>query len=440
MRAERLRRVALHLAVRVADDRDLRLRARRTAPRSSGSSLERRRRGPRRPTASPRTRPRRDRRCAAATSGPSSRRPIIRRSACSSSSTSTSTNGRSSSKPGRNDWRTMVHERSVPRPLTGSKTNAGSVRWQCEHTMSGGMENISQREHRATVSTWSAAPPRTARDRSSGTGTGRVACVTGSPRPPAARRSVPRCSPSSSRSSSVCSPCSGARRSAGGRSSNCTGHGRESVRGLAVDHHVADVARWRSPADRRAVPRPPAPAPTARRSARATSSIRRTCGWRTRSSSSATHASACSRRGCEVDEARVVGEVLAAHQAAEVGPVTIGLEEHQTDVATVLRAVGADERVHERAARPTSRAAAGPAARRARPTTASTSRHRAATRRPPSRGPVRVRLSSADAIPNASAMAPLRSPIAPRWPMGWSRSCGVSTCAMPPRAQNADAS
>ena len=35
--------------------------------------------------------------------------------------------------------------------------------------------------------------------------------------------------------------------------------------------------------------------------------------------------------------------------------------------------------------------------------------------------PVRVRLSSAAAIPNASAIAPLRSPMAPRWPMGWSQ-------------------
>ena len=32
--------------------------------------------------------------------------------------------------------------------------------------------------------------------------------------------------------------------------------------------------------------------------------------------------------------------------------------------------------------------------------------------------PVRVRFSSAAAIPNASAMAPFRSPMAPRWLMG----------------------
>ncbi len=54
--------------------------------------------------------------------------------------------------------------------------------------------------------------------------------------------------------------------------------------------------------------------------------------------------------------------------------------------------------------------------------------------------PVRVRLSSAAAMPNASAMAPFRSPIAPRWPIGCSISGGVSTWAMPPRAQNADES
>jgi hypothetical protein len=54
--------------------------------------------------------------------------------------------------------------------------------------------------------------------------------------------------------------------------------------------------------------------------------------------------------------------------------------------------------------------------------------------------PVRARLSSAPAIPNASAMAPLGSPIAPRWPIGCSRSAGVSTWARPPRDQKADAS
>ena len=45
--------------------------------------------------------------------------------ACSTSSTSTSTNGRSSSKPGKNAWRTTVHDRTVPRPLTGVNSKRG---------------------------------------------------------------------------------------------------------------------------------------------------------------------------------------------------------------------------------------------------------------------------------------------------------------------------
>ena len=54
--------------------------------------------------------------------------------------------------------------------------------------------------------------------------------------------------------------------------------------------------------------------------------------------------------------------------------------------------------------------------------------------------PVRPRRNRAPAMPKARAMAPLRSPMAPRWLMGSSRSGGVSMWAMPPRAQNADAS
>ena len=49
--------------------------------------------------------------------------------------------------------------------------------------------------------------------------------------------------------------------------------------------------------------------------------------------------------------------------------------------------------------------------------------------------PVRVPLQQRAAMPKASAMPPLRSPMAPRWPIGWSRSAGVRTCATPPRAQ-----
>ena len=54
--------------------------------------------------------------------------------------------------------------------------------------------------------------------------------------------------------------------------------------------------------------------------------------------------------------------------------------------------------------------------------------------------PVRSRFRRLLAIPKPSAMAPLRSPIAPRCMSGNSRSGGVITWASPPRAQNADAS
>jgi hypothetical protein len=37
------------------------------------------------------------------------------------------------------------------------KVKSGSLRWQCEQTVSGGIENAPQREHRAIASTWSAA-------------------------------------------------------------------------------------------------------------------------------------------------------------------------------------------------------------------------------------------------------------------------------------------
>ena len=174
-------------------------------------------------------------------------------------------------------------------------------------------------------------------------------------------------------------------------------------------------SRWRSPAGRRAAPRPPAPAPTARR-ASASSSFHST---NVRDANSAvrisTHSSACSLRACEVDEPRIVDQLGATDEPAEVGPVAVGLEEHERDVAVVLRASRrrrAGSRSRSRSS--TSRAAARPATPRGRRTTASTSRWRAATRRRPCPCPVRVRSSSAAAMPNASAIAPLRSPIAPR--------------------------
>ena len=215
--------------------------------------------------------------------------------------------------------------------------------------MSGGMENISQREHRATVSTCAAAASQNGAERSSGTGTGRVAGVTGSPRPPAARRSVPTCSRARAGAarSARRAPARGAARV--GRSSNCTG--------TVGSRYAGSPSITTSPMY----------------------SLASTCGSSSSSSTACTGAHGASICASSVfhsanvrlaNSAVELGDallrVLAARlrgrrsagrrrglggpsSAAEVGPVAIRLEEHQADVATVLRAVGADERVHERA-------------------------------------------------------------------------------------------
>ena len=72
-----------------------------------------------------------------------------------------------------------VHDLTVPRPLTGVNSNAGSVLWQCGQTTSGGWVSAAQREHRAIVSTWSAAAFQKPADCSSGTGNGRTSSFTG---------------------------------------------------------------------------------------------------------------------------------------------------------------------------------------------------------------------------------------------------------------------
>ena len=78
---------------------------------------------------------------------------MSRRSACSASSTSTSTNGRSPSKPGRKAWRTTVQERTTARPLTGMNSYAGSVEPHAVHTTSGGRVSVPHCPQRATVRT-----------------------------------------------------------------------------------------------------------------------------------------------------------------------------------------------------------------------------------------------------------------------------------------------
>ena len=63
-----------------------------------------------------------------------------------------------------------------------------------------------------------------------------------------------------------------------------------------------------------------------------------------------------------VGEPRIFGEVLAPDELAELGPVAIGLEEHELDVPPVLRPVDPDERVHQRPS-PTRRGGGVPAQR-----------------------------------------------------------------------------
>ena len=54
--------------------------------------------------------------------------------------------------------------------------------------------------------------------------------------------------------------------------------------------------------------------------------------------------------GGQIDESGVLHEVGAADDPAEVGPVAVGLEEHELDVTSVLRPIDADERVDQRTA------------------------------------------------------------------------------------------
>ena len=100
-------------------------------------------------------------------------------------------------------------------------------------------------------------------------------------------------------------------------------HGRQSVRRTALDHRPRRGSRWRAPAGRRAAPRRPASAPTARRCARAiafhSSNVRLA---KIASQLGDARGGVGSRRAAQVDEARIVGQVGAADRAGRTRPST----------------------------------------------------------------------------------------------------------------------
>ena len=202
-------------------------------------------------------------------------------------------------------------------------------------------------------------------------------------------------------------------------------HGRQPVATARRRSRPRRCSRWRSPADRRAAPRPTASAPTARRagqqacfhsSKRAPGELGVELGARTRR---------CSRAGREVDEPGIIDAGRARPSSRQKSGQYRSASRNTSWMwrPSLVRydptsGFGAGAPARGRGA------AVRPGARPARRTTASTSRWPAATRRRPSPAPVRSRCSSAAAIPKASAIAPLRSPIAPRWLIGSSRSGG----------------
>ncbi len=73
----------------------------------------------------------------------------------------------------------MVHERILPRPLTGTHSKSGVVLPQCWQTTSGGWVKTPHTEHLAMLSVWSAAAAQYPADCASGTGAGPTAAVKG---------------------------------------------------------------------------------------------------------------------------------------------------------------------------------------------------------------------------------------------------------------------
>ena len=332
------------------------------------------------------------RRAPSRTSGPSRSRPISRRSACSSSSTSTSTNG-TSSNPGRNDWRTTVQDRTVPRPLTGANVKSGSVLPQCGTRRRADARTRRTASSARRVSTCRAAAAQNGADCSSGTGTGRVTAdspLTGSPWRLQRADLVPVVAESRSGSSfgvlAVLGRTAQLWRAA---PSNCTGTVGQPVRQATVRSRPRRRSRWRAPAGRRAAPDRlhRRPRRVERRPATAFHSSKRALG-EFRIQCSATQASAVLRlrlaRSTNRGSSTQVGTVDDVRQNSAPVPVaparnTSGMWRPslvgRPPTSGFGRATAAGRRLRIRAV----------AARRAGPTTASTSRSRAATRRPPTR-------------------------------------------------------
>ena len=167
----------------------------------------------------------RGRRARAARPAPSSRRPIRRRSSCSSRATSTRTNGRSSSKPGRNDWRThrpRADDAAAARPAR-TRTPGRCAAVRADRRRAGGRTLAQRRAAGEHEHARRPPPAQNGADCSSGTGTVGRARLTGSPPPRRARR----CRPTCSRARGGPPRCARrAREPAAGRaarSSNCTG-------------------------------------------------------------------------------------------------------------------------------------------------------------------------------------------------------------------------
>ncbi len=161
-----------------------------------------------------------------------------------------------------------------------------------------------QRPHRATTSAPAAAASQNGADCSSGTGTvAALTAVTASRR----RHRARRCRPTCSRARAAPPRCARRARvpgaAPGACSSNCTGTRGQAVAAV-LERHLADVVVGHHLRDRRAAPRPPARAPTVRRSRRSSAFHSSKVRAANTSSSAAAHASALRTARVVVGEAR----------------------------------------------------------------------------------------------------------------------------------------